>query len=163
VDMVDHERGILRVERARHQVDGEEVWSRPKSKRSRRLIELSDAQCQVIRDHRKTQAEARLAAGPDWTGNDLVFCSENGSAESLDHFSAAFQQIIAGIDVPRIPLHDLRHTHATLLLEAGRPVKEVSERLGHSTTAFTMDVYGHVTDAMESETASVLDGLLGEG
>jgi len=160
-DMVDLERGIVRVERGRHLVDGDEVWARPKSKRSRRLIELSDRQCAVLREHRTAQTKARLAAGPAWTDTDLVFADEDGTGASPDVFTRDFARLLATLDVPKIRLHDLRHTHATLLLEQGRPTKEVSERLGHSTTAFTMDVYGHVTDAMRTATASVLDDLLG--
>ena len=160
-DMVDLDRGLVRVERCRHLVEGEEVWSRPKSSRGRRVIELSPTQSEVLRVHRKAQVELRLAAGSGWTDSDLVFTDEGGHGYPLDDYTKAFQQIIAGLDVPRIRLHDLRHTHATLLLEQGRPVKEVSERLGHSTTAFTMDVYGHVTDSMRTATAGVIDEILG--
>lgn len=160
-DMVDLDRGLVRVERARHVVEGEEVWSKPKSVRGRRVIELSPKQAEVLRVHRRAQVELRLAAGSGWTDTDLVFTDEGGHGPPLDDWTRGFQQIIARLDVPRIRLHDLRHTHATLLLEQGRPVKEVSERLGHSTTAFTMDVYGHVTDAMRTATAGVIDEILG--
>lgn len=160
-DMVDLDRGQVRVERTRHVIDSEEVWSRPKSKRSRRTISISDVQCSVMREHRKAQAEQRLAAGPAWEDNGLVFCAEDGTGYRLDHYSKAFKDLVEALEIPTIRLHDLRHTHATLLIEAGRPIKEVSERLGHSSAAFTMDVYGHVTDAMRATTSDVLDKMLG--
>jgi integrase len=160
-DMVDLDRGIIRVERGRHLIEGEVVWSRPKSTRSRRVIELSERQTAVLRSHRRAQAELRLAAGSAWVDTDLVFCDEDGTGGRPDSYTRSFHDAVARLDLPLIRLHDLRHTHATLLLEAGRPVKEVSERLGHSTTAFTMDVYGHVTDAMRSATAAALDEILG--
>lgn len=68
---------------------------------------------------------------------------------------------MAKIDVPKISLHDLRQTHATLLLKAGVPVKVVSERLGHVNVAFTMAVYQHVLPGMQAEAAATFYGLLG--
>lgn len=62
---------------------------------------------------------------------------------------------------PRIRFHDLRHTHATLLLKAGVPVKVVSERLGHASTTFTMNTYQHVIPGMQAETAAVFANALG--
>lgn len=160
-DMVDLDRGLIRVERTRHRIDGEVVWSKPKSKRSRRTIELSDTQTRVLRDHRRSQAERRLAAGSGWEDTDLVFTDEGGNGYPPDTYTAAFHRLVLSLDVPTIRLHDLRHTHATLLLEQGRPVKEVSERLGHSSTSFTMDTYMHVTPEMKSRTAEALDEILG--
>lgn len=62
-----------------------------------------------------------------------------------------------------ISLHDLRHTHATLLLKAGVPVKVVSERLGHANVAFTMSVYQHVLPGMQAEAAATFAQLLATG
>ena len=67
------------------------------------------------------------------------------------------------MDLPRIRLHDMRHTHATLLLKAGVPIKVVSERLGHASVAFTMQVYQHVLPGMQEESAARLDQLLSLG
>ena len=64
--------------------------------------------------------------------------------------------------MPTISLHDLRHTHATILLKAGVPVKVVSERLGHANAAFTMSVYQHVLPGMQAEAAAVFAKLLGK-
>lgn len=160
-DMVDLDRAIIRVERARHEIDKEVVWAPPKSKKSRRVIELSSGQMGVLREHRKAQAAQRLKMGEAWVDNDLVFAHEDGTPPRPDHYTRRFAALARGAKVPVIRLHDLRHTHATLLLEAGRPVLEVSTRLGHSTTAFTMDVYGHVTERMRSATADALDAILG--
>lgn len=163
-DMVDLDRGTLRVERARHWIEGEEVWSKPKSKRSRRTIDLSAQQCATLRELKTEQTKDRLKAGPAWDDNDLVICDEVGRGPRPDRVSQTFLRLVREIEgLPEIRLHDLRHTHATLLLEAGRPVKEVSERLGHSSTAFTMDTYMHVTGSMKTETASVVDDMLGGG
>ena len=63
--------------------------------------------------------------------------------------------------VRRVRFHDLRHTHATLLLKAGTPVKVVSERLGHASPAFTLTVYAHVLPGQQSEAASAFAALVG--
>ncbi|HFM5418341.1 TPA: tyrosine-type recombinase/integrase, partial [Enterococcus faecium] len=55
--------------------------------------------------------------------------------------------------------HSLRHTHATLLLENGAKMKEISERLGHSRISITMDTYSHVTDKMRNETVDIMENL----
>ena len=68
---------------------------------------------------------------------------------------------MAKLDVPTISLHDLRHTHATLLLKAGVPVKVVSERLGDANVAFTMAIYQHVLPGMQAAAAATFSGLLG--
>ena len=62
--------------------------------------------------------------------------------------------------MPRIRLHDLRHTHATLLLQAGVSPKVVSERLGHATVAFTMQVYAHVIPGMQADAAKAFGELV---
>lgn len=72
---------------------------------------------------------------------DLVFTKTDGNAIHPDLFTQAFDRRVRRIDVPRIRLHDLRHTHASLLLQAGVSPKVVSERLGHATVRFTMQVY----------------------
>ena len=65
-----------------------------------------------------------------------------------------FQRTVAKLDLPRIRLHDLRHTHATILLQQNVHPKVVSERLGHSSIAFTMTVYQHVMPGMQAEAAA---------
>ena len=67
--------------------------------------------------------------------------------------SDAFQKLVHRSGLPRVRFHDLRHTHATLLLKAGVPIKVVSERLGHSTPGFTMATYQHVIPGMQQQAA----------
>jgi integrase len=74
--------------------------------------------------------------------------------------SDAFKKLVARSGLPSIRFHDLRHTHATLLLKAGVPVKVVSERLGRSTPGFTMATYQHVIPGMQHEAALTFAQLL---
>ncbi len=64
------------------------------------------------------------------------------------------------MDLTRIRFHDLRHTHATLLLKAGVPIKVVRERLGHASVAFTMQVYQHVLPGMPADAAAMFGELV---
>lgn len=74
--------------------------------------------------------------------------------------SQGFDRAVARTDLPRLSLHGLRHTHASLLLKAGVPLEVVSERLGHSTSAFTMATYQHVLPGMQAEAAATFASLL---
>ena len=74
--------------------------------------------------------------------------------------SQTFNRIVKRAEVPRIRLHDLRHTHGTLLIKAGVPVKVVSERLGHGNPAFTIDTYQHILPGMQAEAAGVFEKLI---
>ncbi len=109
----------------------------------------------ALPSHRAHQIEIRLAA-PHWNDHDLVFPSEMGELRSPSSVSVAFRRAAAKAGVPPIRLHDVRHTHATLLLRAGVNPKVVSERLGHSSVAFTLDTYAHVIPGMQSEAAELL-------
>lgn len=98
--------------------------------------------------------------GEAWQDSDLVFCRDDGSPVHPDRFTQMFDKHVRNTAVPRIRLHDLRHTHATLALAAGIHPKVVSERLGHSTVAFTMDVYSHAIPSMEAEAAETIANLV---
>ncbi len=90
---------------------------------------------------------------------DLVFAREDGSPLHPDGFSQAFERAIARTGLPRIRLHDLRHTHATIALRAGVPIKVIAERLGHESPAFTMKQYAHALPGMQAEAAAQIAAL----
>ena len=125
---------------------------------SRRTIDIEEDLVQVLRDWRKFRTEER--DGVDPAPDDLVFVKADGTSPHPDIFSQLFDRTVAKIDVPDISLHDLRHTHATLLLKSGVPVKVVSERLGHANVAFTMNVYQHVLPGMQAAAAETFSLLL---
>ena len=120
---------------------------------SRRTIDIDADVVGVLRDWFKTRTEEREGTEP--AADDLVFTKDDGS-----WFSQLFDRTVARIKVPVISLHDLRHTHATLLLKAGVHVKVVSERLGHANVAFTMNVYQHVLPGMQAAAADTFSLLI---
>ncbi len=127
---------------------------------SARTVDLDERTVAVLRARRARLAADRLAIGPAYRDLDLVFSKIDGSLLIPDNFSQAFDRAVRRCDVPRIRLHDLRHTHATLLLKAGVPLKIVSERLGHASPAFTMSVYQHVLPGMGAEAAATFAALV---
>jgi integrase len=131
-----------------------------KTARSRRTIDIDPVTVAALKAHRHRQRELRVLVGPGWTDNDLVFCAPDGRPWHPDSISTAFARMIARLDVPRIRLHDLRHTHATHLLAAGVNVKLVSERLGHASVAFTLDTYAHVLPGQQAEAAAAAAALV---
>jgi integrase len=89
-----------------------------------------------------------------------VFARPDGTPTNPDLFSQSFDRVVARSSLPRIRLHDLQHTHATILLKAAVPVKVVSERLGHANPAFTITVYQHAMPGMQADAASVFSDLV---
>jgi integrase len=101
--------------------------------------------------------------GEGFVDHDLVVARPDGRPIHPDYFSQAFERTVARLDLPRIRLHDLRHTHATLGLAAGIPPKIMSVRLGHSTVAFTQDVYMHTIPEFEERAAELVSDLIFSG
>lgn len=133
----------------------------PKTGRSRRTVMLSAVALDGLRRQRERQDGARLAAGPAWTGGDMVFGDALGRPAAPTTPSRAFHAAAAGLGLAGVRLHDLRHTYASLTLAAGVPLKAVSEALGHSSIVVTADVYAHVTPELRREAADALDRALG--
>lgn len=141
-------------------VNYEIVIGTPKTNRGRRSIALDPTTVQAIKDHRKRQWAERSLLEGGYAEHDLVFCKIDGSPLHPDFFSQTFDRTVARLGMRRIRLHDLRHTHATLGLAAGVPPRVMSDRLGHSTVAFTQDVYMHVIPQMESDAADQIADLI---
>lgn len=127
---------------------------------SRRSVAVSDSIVNMLKRIKKEQAANKLALGPAYQDHDLIFCKEDGSPYNLDYVSRDFGRLVRKHNLPPIRFHDLRHTHATLLLQQGEHPKIVSERLGHSTITITMDLYSHVLPNMQKEAAQKLDDHL---
>jgi integrase len=133
----------------------------PKTAKSRRQVQLSQTAVEALQRHRKRQAGERLAAGPEWRDEDLVFTNVLGGPLHIGNMtSRSFRPLLERAGVPRIRFHDLRHTAATLLLGKGIHPKVVSEMLGHSQVGVTLDLYSHVTPTMHQQAAMAFDDLL---
>ncbi|MFN2582049.1 MAG: tyrosine-type recombinase/integrase [Candidatus Dormibacteria bacterium] len=138
------------------------VISETKTARSRRQVELSALAVAALRRHRAQQTEVRLLLGEEWDDHDLVFPNPFGKPQDGSHLLVGqFVPLLQRAGLPKIRLHDLRHTAATLLLGRGLHPKIVSEMLGHTTVGITLDLYSHVTPTMQRDAARAMDDLLG--
>lgn len=157
---IDLDTGRLAVVHTITTVNGRAIESTTKTKKSRRRVSLDSATLQVLRAHRERQEIERREAGSAWRDTDLMFTREDGTALHPDYFSHVFARLVKKAGVTPIRFHDLRHTHATLALEAGVHPKVVSERLGHATVGITLDLYSHVTPSMDGAAAEAVASLL---
>jgi integrase len=144
-------------------VNYEVTISEPKTEAGERTLSLDPDTVASLRTHQASQAAERLAMGRLWVDTGLVFTAPGGEAIHPQRFSDWFQQRIRRAGLPRIRLHDVRHSYITAGLEAGVPMKVMSERAGHSTLAITADLYSHVRTKLDADAAEmvarVIDGV----
>lgn len=145
----------MSVNPALHLTRGQLIEVPVKTRTSRRSIDLDATTVEILRTWRLDQRRRRRSVhdGP-------VFTSARGGRLNPDSLTQTFDRLTATVPIPRIRLHDLRHTHATLLIAAGVPVEVVSERLGHASPAFTMLTYQHILPGMQAEAATRFAALL---
>jgi integrase len=160
-DAVDLDTARLAITRTLIGGKGAPRFSEPKTKRGRRSVALDSETVTALGEHRERQLDERAAWGPAYEPHDLVFCRENGTPIWPRSFSRSFDNHVRNAGLPRIRLHDLRHTHATLALAAGVHPKVVQERLGHATIAITLDIYSHAVPALQEDAAEKIAALLG--
>ena len=160
-ESVDVKNARVAVVRSLTVVDYHDVrFIQPKTAKGRRGVALDPTTVSALQAHRARQNEERLHAGELWTDEGLVFAREDGSAIHPQRFTSWFEQIARNAGLPRIRLHDLRHSYATAALAAGIPAKVVSERLGHASVVITLDTYSHVLPSMQDDAASVVANLI---
>ena len=160
---IDFDRCTVAVRRTHSTVGYEVISEEPKTAKSRRVVSIDRTTLEALRVHRKEQVGERLLVGPAWEEHDSVFTTPVGSRLHPDDVSKVFNKLITNLDVPRIRLHDLRHTMATIALAAGVHPKVVSERFGHATVSMTLDIYSHVIQGMQAEAAEMIGDLLFSG
>jgi len=157
----DVEGGRVRVRRVL--VDRSGIWPKyeePKSDKSRRSIPQPAMAREALAEHRRRQAKERLAAGVAWQDENLVFSDEAGQPLRQHNLRAPFKRILKRAKLPDMRLYDLRHSCATLLLEAGESLEAVKQWLGHSTITLTSDTYGGLSGIRDSA-AAALDRVAG--
>jgi integrase len=148
---IDLERGIIHV---RHQVSairGQGLTiTEPKTEKARRPVTIPESALEVLKQHLQIIDE----------GPGLIFTTSTGRPISPRNILRHFKLVINEIGLPDIRFHDLRHTHATLLLAAGVHPKVVQERLGHSQISLTLDTYSHVIPSLQTEAADQFEEIL---
>jgi len=157
---VDLDKGRLSVVQTITQTRSKVTIGEPKTSRGRRSISLDGATVGVLRDHRKAMLEERLLVGPDFADEGLVFHLPDGACLRPDAVSSQFLRRVEKFGQPRLTIHGLRHTWATLALDQGIHPRVVQERLGHSTIAITLGIYSHVSPTLHDEAAALIAELV---
>lgn len=141
---VDFSEGVVSIDRSTTQIGRDRVTTSPKN-HERRRVAIDPHLVQTLRTWRRTQAEERLAWGQAYVDTEgWLFTWENGRPLLPDYITKTWVKAQAGSHLPRLTLHELRHTHATILLRARMPVHIVSKRLGHKDPSVTLNVYADV-------------------
>lgn len=136
------------------------IFQEPKTRASRRVIQLGEGTLQVLREHYARQQQQKAVAGKRWQEFGLIFPSSIGTPKDGETMRLEFKRILAKAGLPSIRFHDLRHTAASLLLNNGIPVIVVSKILGHSQPSVTLNVYAHLYTEMQDEAARLTDALV---
>jgi len=160
---VDFSAGRIAVVQQRAKGGGAVSAGPTKTKRGRRLVSLDGTTLSAIRQHRDAQEKEKELLGPAYKDEGLVFCRTDGKALHPDRVTKLLREHIRAADLPWIKVQGLRHTHATILLQAGVHPKVVQERLGHSSIAITLDTYSHAIPAMQEDAASRGAGIIDKG
>jgi integrase len=157
---VDLQNGTLTVRQALQRVEGKLQFVEPKSEKSRRRVQLPEIAVDTLKRHRTRQKKDRLKAGGDWQDSTVVFTSSVGSPLDERNVRRAFKDVLTAAKLPKMRIHDLRHTCATLLLAQGVHPKVVQEILGHSQISLTMDTYSTVLPTVSRAAAEQMDAVL---
>ena len=157
---VDLDAGRLYVRRSVENAKGELRYKQPKTSRSARTLSLAAFVVDALCRHRAVQNERRIFYGLGRDDSALIFDREDCSPWNPASFSFAFAKFIRKSGLPKVRFHDLRHSHATLLLRAGVDLKTISATLGHSTISMTGNVYLHAAESLQQAAVSRLDEML---
>lgn len=159
-DCIDLDNRTLKVEKILiGKGKGVFEFGTPKTKSSRRIITIGSTLAAILKRQKTYQNENKLKYGQYYKKSDFVCTKENGeniTTDTLKYLSRVVNYEL-GID---FNFHSLRHTHATMLLEAGANIKDIQKRLGHSRLATTMDTYSHVTEKMKQNTVDIFESLV---
>ena len=154
---VDLDAGTFTV---RHTLDRtSRTLAEPKTERSRRDLTLPLPVTAALRRHRSRQ-DAERATARIWGNKGFVFASAVGGPIDAGRVTRALHTVLDKAGIRQQRFHDLRHAYATLQLEAGADLFQVSRALGHANIGTTSDIYGHFTQAMSQEMADRMTGIL---
>lgn len=162
-DCIDFDKGQISINKQLQKArDGSGVYQMvsPKNGKGRRLTPAPFIM-DILKRQKQQQSTWKLAVGPAWENNlNLVFTNELGHNLSAQTVYLNFKQLIKEAGYPDTRFHDLRHSYAVIALQSGDDIKTVQENLGHHTAAFTLDVYGHVTEQMKQASADRMERFI---
>ena len=160
---IDFKEVELRIRKTRTIVDGEVEVSEPKSAKSKRTLPLDAQSLAALKALKRTQAEEKLAAGSGYENEPWVVVDEMGVPIYPESYSDKFEVQVRNAGVPKIRLHDTRHTCGTLSHLRGVPPAVITAWLGHARVSFTFDTYVHPRDEALKVAGKMLGSMYGSG
>jgi len=157
---VDLDMASVFVSQVYYKRQGAAVFKEPKTPHSRRRVDMTPKLALYLREYRTERERICQQLEQPLTLDSLVFGSVEGKPLDPSVLSHAFARMARAAGLPGVRFHDLRHTCASLMLLQGVKPKVISEALGHSSVAFTMDVYSHIIDGMTKDAMALLDEVL---
>jgi integrase len=158
---VDLDMAAIYVVQTSHQLTGGRiVYQEPKTAKGKRQVSLSPTAVLALRAYLEKVEAERDFLGISLTPDSLVFSHYDGSPMLANTITHAYLKIARRVGLQGVRFHDLRHTHATMMLKANVHPKVVMERLGHSQIAVTLDTYSHVVPGMQEKAALAFDAML---
>lgn len=162
-DAVDFTKGTITIKQQLQLVrkSGGKYVLAPTKNGKQRIIVPAQYVMDELKKERRRQAENKIKAGTAWDNSfNLVFTNELGGNYCPQTVYLNFKRVAASAGVPAARFHDLRHSYAVAALRSGDDIKTVQGNLGHHTAAFTLDVYGHVTEQMKRDSAARMDSFI---
>lgn len=149
----------LRIDNSLKVVRGVVDEGKTKTPSSNRVIILNNGTIEILKEYKKWQDEYKKQMGKQWKGSNRVFISKFGGHMNPDTCSKIINKIVKKYGLDDLTFHELRHTSATYLINKGMNPKAVSERLGHSDTSVTMEIYSHTFEHTKKECANAFDDI----
>ena len=161
-DCIDFDKATLTVKqqlRREQKKGGEYYFSSPKNGK-RRVLTLAPSVVQLFKFQKQKLTLDASKAGNSWIDKNLVFTNPRGSILSYRTVYDCFKRVVAQMGIPEMRFRDLRHSFAVISLRSGDDIKTLQSNLGHASAAFTLDVYGHVTEDMKKASADRMESFI---
>ena len=163
-DRINFEKRTFTINRTRMRAEGGIIEEKgPKTKASRRTITLDNTILARLKNIQAAQQKKFRVLGKRWTKSAFIFLDANGEPPRTDAFSTGFRKVADEVGFRKARLHDLRHAHASILINEGASPKAIQMRLGHANIQTTFDTYGHLFPETEVKMADVFETALGGG
>ncbi|MEC1725835.1 tyrosine-type recombinase/integrase [Schinkia azotoformans] len=156
---IEFDKGLIYIRQVLSH-DAKEMKIGAKTVAGVRTIHISEMLTDQLKEEKLRIEKQKLKLGQSYEDNDLVICTREGKPIIPTNLVKAFKKDVKKVGLPIIRWHDLRHTHATMLIERNVNPKIIQERLGHSRIGVTLDIYSHVLPSMQREAVAQLDSVI---
>ena len=159
---VDLDAGVLSIVQTLVRANDGLLFQPPKTKSGRRVIDLDGTTIEILRAHRGRQMLLQMQVDGGYQESHLVFANPTGGPLNPMAVTRAFQSLALRTGITGVTVHDLRHFHASVMLQQGQSPVLVSKRLGHASVSTTMDIYSHILPGWQKEAANAFAQVMDE-